>query len=87
MTPWSIQWTERALRDLHGLDRSVARRVVSKLEQASENPERYFRRLADSQDYKLRIGDYRLLAILSWEIRTIYVERVDHLSRVYERGR
>ncbi len=87
MTPWSIRWTERAVRDLDGLDPPVARRVVAKLEQAARNPGRYFRRLAASDDSKLRIGDYRLLAILSHETRTIYVERVDHRSRVYERGR
>ena len=60
---------------------------MAKLEQAAENPDRYFRRLAASDDYKLRIGDYRLIAALSHEQRTVYVERVDHRSRVYERAR
>jgi len=87
VTTWSIRWTERAIRDLDRLNVPVARRGVAKLEQAAGNPGRYFRRLAASEDYKLRIGDYRLLAILSHETRTIYVERVDHQSRVYERGR
>jgi len=71
---------------LSRLDRPVARRIVAKLEQAAGNPDRYFRRLVASDDYKLRVGDYRLLAILSHETRTIFVERVDHRSRVYERG-
>lgn len=87
MTRWSIQWTEHAVRDLDRLDPPIARRIVGKLEHAAGDPGRYFRRLAASDDYKLRIGDYRLLAILSYETRTIYVERVDHRSRVYERGR
>jgi len=72
---------------LESLDPPVARRIVAKLEQASGNPDRFFRRLTASDDYKLRIGDYRLLAILAYETRTIVVERVDHRSRVYERGR
>jgi len=72
---------------LGGLDPPVARRIVGKLEQAVGNPDRYFRRLAASEDYKLRVGDYRLLAILSHETKTVFVERVDHRSRVYERGR
>ncbi|HEY5538075.1 MAG TPA: type II toxin-antitoxin system RelE/ParE family toxin [Thermoplasmata archaeon] len=87
MTAWSIRWTERAVQDLDTLDPPVARRVVAKLEQAARNPGRYFRRLGSADDYKLRIGDYRLLAVLSHETKTIYVERVDHRSRVYERGR
>ena len=83
--PWSIRWTDQAIRDLNGIDRPVARRIVSKLEAASENPQRFFVRLVDSDDYKLRIGDYRLLAALSHETQSILVERVDHRSRVYHR--
>ncbi|MGP8071996.1 MAG: type II toxin-antitoxin system RelE family toxin [Thermoplasmata archaeon] len=85
MTPWSIKWSETAVRDLHSLDRTVARRVATKLEAASSNPTHYFTRLASSDEYKLRIGDYRLLAVLSHSDQTILVERVDHRSRVYER--
>ena len=68
------------------LDRPVARRVVSKLEQAAQRPERFFERLAGSGDYKLRIGDFRLIGALAFESRTIIVERVDHRSRIYDRG-
>ena len=82
-----IRWTERAIRDVDRLDPPVARRVVGKLEQAAARPERSFERLVGSSDYKLRIGEYRLLAVLAHDSRTIIVERVDHRSRIYERGR
>lgn len=75
------------MRDLDRLDRPVARRVVAKLEQAAAQPERFFERLVGSGDHKLRIGDFRLIAALAFESRTILVERVDHRSRVYERPR
>ena len=65
----------------------MARRIVEKLEQAAERPEHYLRRLVSSDEYKLRIGDFRLLAVLSPSERTLLVERVDHRSRVYARGR
>ena len=65
----------------------MARRVVSKLEQAADRRERSFERLQESGDYKLRIGDFRLIGALAFESKTIIVERVDHRSRVYERGR
>lgn len=83
--PWSIRWTAQGLRDLARLDPPVARRIVAKLEQAAEDPGHYFTRLAGSDDYKLRIGDYRLLALLSHEAKTVDVERVDHRTRVYRR--
>ncbi len=63
----------------------MARRIVAKLEQAAVQPERFFERLAGSGDYKLRVGDYRLIALLAYESKTILVERVDHRSRIYDR--
>jgi len=85
--PWGIEWSERAVRDIAALDRVVARRIVSKLEGASADPPRFFERLAGSDDHKLRVGDHRLLALLSHETRTILVERVGHRSSVYKRRR
>ena len=84
---WSIKWSDTAVRDLHGLHRTVARRIVVRLEAAAANPLHYFTRLTASDEYKLRIGDYRLLAVLSHSEQTILVERVDHRSRVYDRKR
>ena len=83
---WSVELTDRALRDVGKLDRLVAKRVVAKLERAAQQPERFFSRVVGSDDYKLRIGDYRLFATLSHETKTIVVARVDHRSRIYDRG-
>ena len=63
----------------------MARRVIERLERAAENPNHYLTRLVGSDEYKLRIGDYRLLAALSHSHGAITVERVDHRSRIYER--
>ena len=87
MTPWAIRWTRRALKDLEGLEPMLARRVVRRLEQAAGKPSGSFTRLVGNDDSKLRIGDFRLLAILSHDTRTIPGERVDHRSMIYERGR
>ena len=82
---WSIELTFQALRDLGSLDRLVARRVIAKLERTTEDPHRFFSRIAGSDDYKLRVGDYRVLAGLVHETKTVLVMRVDHRSRIYER--
>jgi mRNA-degrading endonuclease RelE of RelBE toxin-antitoxin system len=57
-----------------------------KLEQAASQPDRYFQRLVSSDEHKLRVGDYRLLAALDPQNRTILVEAVDHRSRIYQRA-
>ena len=83
--PWSIFWTDQALRDIGRIDPPIAKRILRKLESAGANPIRFFVRLVAADEYKLRIGDYRLLAALDAGSKTIIVERVDHRSRIYER--
>src|SRR6266704_1695663 len=83
--PWSILWTDQALRDMSRLDPPVARRIIAKVEQTTTSPLRFFSRLVASDEYKLRVGDYRLLAALDSASQTILGERVDHRSRAYTR--
>lgn len=83
---WAIVWTDAAVRDMYALDRPVARRVMTKLEAAAVDAPRSFERLAAREDYKLRVGDYRVLALLSFEESTVIVQRVEHRSRVYKEG-
>jgi mRNA-degrading endonuclease RelE of RelBE toxin-antitoxin system len=54
------------------------------LESAASDPDGYFLAMVGSDDRKLRIGDYRLLALLDPTTRTILVERVDHRRRIYQ---
>lgn len=58
------------------LDRPVAQRIVLKLEQAAQEPPRFFSRLVGGDDYKLRVEVFQLLALLSHETTTILAERV-----------
>ena len=83
--PWSILWTDQALRDISRLDPTVARRILKKVGEAATNPRRFFVRLVASDEHKLRIGDYRLFAAIDSASKSILVERVDHRSRIYER--
>jgi len=55
------------------------------LERAATNPDHYFEKLVGSDERKLRVGDFRLLAALSPTEQVIIVERVDHHRRVYRR--
>ena len=50
-----------------------------------ENPHRFFERLKGRTDYKLRVGDYRVIADLDDRTKKIEVTLIDHRSRVYKR--
>ncbi|TLZ58449.1 MAG: type II toxin-antitoxin system RelE/ParE family toxin [Methanobacteriota archaeon] len=83
--PWSILWTDQAVRDMSRIDPPIARRILRKVESTAVNPMRYFSRLVAADEYKLRVGDYRLLAALDGVSETILIERVDDRSRIYAR--
>ncbi|HEV8359397.1 MAG TPA: type II toxin-antitoxin system RelE/ParE family toxin [Candidatus Thermoplasmatota archaeon] len=82
---WRVDLTPHAARDLGQLDAPIARRVVAKLEQAATDPKRHFKRLVGYDLYKLRVGDYRVLAHISQDARKILIQRIEHRSRVYDR--
>ena len=45
----------------------------------------FFSKLVGGDEHKLRIGDFRLLAVLSNTEHVIIVERVKHRKNVYRR--
>ncbi len=82
---WEILFTEEAIRDLIKLDKSTSRRIVKKLEAASADPKRYLEKLVGREDYKLRVGDYRILVILNEKKHSLIVEKVGHRRNIYKR--
>ena len=44
-----------------------------------------FERLAERKDYKMRVGDYRVIVDIDHEERKIQVTLIDHRKRVYKR--
>lgn len=57
-----IEWTEAALADMAGLDKSIARRVSQSLERFDETGAGNVKRLQgiDPPEFRLRVGDYRI---------------------------
>ncbi|HUR25715.1 MAG TPA: type II toxin-antitoxin system RelE/ParE family toxin [Candidatus Thermoplasmatota archaeon] len=80
---WALVWSVQALRDLESLDTAVARRVYSKLQTVLADPPRRFERLKGADSWKLRVGDWRVLALQSNDAKTVLVERIGHRSTVY----
>lgn len=82
----SVEWDERAVADLDNVDFSIAQKIVAKVSWLVEyyvsiTPE--LLRYDMKGIYKLRVGDYRVLYVVSNEV--IIIKMVDHRSRVYKR--
>jgi mRNA interferase RelE/StbE len=80
--PLKIIWDEKVYDSLNKLEPSIARRILKKVEELSENPfSKDIKRLKGSDDFRLRIGDYRV--IFSIEQGVIQVLKVGHRKNIY----
>jgi mRNA interferase RelE/StbE len=80
-----IEWTEKAIDLLDGLEHEHQERMLSKLEEAQDWTSHRLDKLTGYPYYKLRSGDYR--AIITWdkEQDLLIVEAVGHRRNIYDR--
>jgi mRNA interferase RelE/StbE len=70
---------------LERLPTKLGQRILKKLQASKKNPFFFFERLSVRVEYKLRVGDYRVIADI--DKGTIRVLHVGHRKNVYSRGR
>ena len=61
MTDFEVEYSEESLFQLRGLDIPVSKRIIQKIESTRSDPHRFFVRLVGRTEYKLRVGDYRVI--------------------------
>jgi len=81
---FSIAWSSEAMRVLVGLERAIAQRVVQKLEEAAQEPTHFFQRLEGRPEWKLRVGDYRIIAHVDFRQNRIFVATLGHRKNIYK---
>ncbi len=85
---YTVEFTERALKDLKKLDRHTAALIlgwVRKNLQNCENPRQHGKALTanKSGQWRYRVGDYRLLAEIEDSKIRILILNVGHRREVY----
>ena len=80
---FEIIFTETSLRELKKLERNVQVRIISVLERIRYNPEKYIKRLRGREEYRLRVGDYRVILYLDRKDKKIFVLEVGHRRNIY----
>ena len=81
---WKLAWSIDAADFMGRVERPVAERIAAKLESVLENPSRHFSRLSGAEEWKLRVGDHRVIALLLHSERVVFVERVGHRKNIYK---
>ncbi|MBD3389335.1 type II toxin-antitoxin system RelE/ParE family toxin [Candidatus Micrarchaeota archaeon] len=81
----SLVFAHEALRELKKLENKEAKRIVEKLKESAKEPNAFFERLVGREEYKLRVGDYRVIANILNKEKKIVVRSVGHRKNIYRR--
>ncbi len=80
---YNIEWKENAIKELEKLESSLARRILKKVDELSENPfSKDIKRLKGCSDFRLRVGDYRIIFSIEQDI--IQILKVGHRKNIYD---
>ncbi len=85
---WTVEWDDRARRELRALDHSVQQRILrytgGRLKTA-DDPRRFGKALGGSLAglWRYRVGAYRLICTLEDERLIVLILGVGHRSTVY----
>ncbi|MBI4095711.1 MAG: type II toxin-antitoxin system RelE/ParE family toxin [DPANN group archaeon] len=78
-----LRFSEAAAKALEKLPADVRLRIWSKLQEAKAEPFRFFIRLKGRDDFKLRVGDYRVIADIVQIGNVIEITKIGHRRNVY----
>jgi mRNA interferase RelE/StbE len=83
---WVVVVTPTARRDVRRLDPQIRRRVLGALDELIDDPRGgKLRKLTGHNDFRLRVGDWRVIVELDDNARAIVVHHVLPRGRVYDR--
>ena len=82
---YTVIYDEEALQNLEKLEKKIRKRIFEKISSTKENPFHYFERLTGRSEYKLRSGNYRIIAQIDEKTKQISVLFVDHRKNVYKK--
>jgi mRNA interferase RelE/StbE len=82
---YTVIYDEIALQNLEKLERKIRKRIFEKIHLTKENPFHYFEKLTARDEFKLRVGDYRVIADIDEKIKRISILFVDHRKNVYKK--
>jgi len=82
---YNIVYDEEALQNLEKLEKKIRKRIFEKIISTKENPFHYFERLTGRSEFKLRIGDYRVIADIDEKTKKISILVIDHRKNIYKK--
>jgi mRNA interferase RelE/StbE len=85
MTSYKIEWKQSAKKELKKLDRQIIPRILQAVESLADNPYSSGSKklIGSKSNYRLRVGDYRIVYNIQSSILTIEIIKVGHRRDIY----
>ena len=80
---YDIVFTETALRQLKKLDKATQERIMMALWRIRHDPFKHVLKLTNRPEYRLRVGDYRVLMLIDRGKLIILIVAVGHRKKIY----
>ncbi len=81
---YCITFDSLAFEFLKKSEKELAKRIWNKLISSKEAPHHFFERLKGRKDYRLRVGDCRVIADIDEEKMAIRVTHIGHRKNIYK---
>jgi mRNA interferase RelE/StbE len=81
---YDLIFDEIFIKSINKLPKLLKERIWKKLQQTKQNPYHFFIKLTGREEYKLRVGDYRIIADINDNKLIILLLHVDHRRRIYK---
>ena len=80
---YQIFFTDKAKKQLEKLEKVDQERIIKSLQRIRIRPEAYITKLVGDPEYKLRVGDYRVILDIEKEKLIILVLIISHRKNIY----
>ena len=81
---YEVIFDEKAIESLEKLEYKIKERIFKKIISTKEKPFRYFERLTKRNEYKLRVGNYRVIADIDEKSKKTKVIFIGHRKNIYK---
>jgi mRNA interferase RelE/StbE len=82
---WQVIWSEKSVKQLGKIDKKNAQKIYDSVLDCVEDPFRVVIRLTNSQFFRLRVENYRVILDLQQSKMIIFVVEVDHRGKIYKK--
>ncbi len=82
---YAIEWEGNSWEELNTLPKDISLRIYEKIDEAKENPDHFLEKLKGIPEWKLRIGDYRVILLWLKHEQKFKIQAVGHRKNIYKR--